>query len=83
LSASRPEFPLADLLLGLSILLLQLHCRFCLPFHPERLRRYYWPILAENHLTRRLFGSTVRRIEALPESRGDGKVERNGFNGGG
>jgi len=28
--------------------------------------RYYWLLLAENHLTRRLFGSMVRRIAALP-----------------
>jgi acyl-CoA reductase-like NAD-dependent aldehyde dehydrogenase len=28
--------------------------------------RYYWLLLAENHLTRRLFGAMVRRIEALP-----------------
>ncbi len=28
--------------------------------------RYYWLLLAESHLTRRLFGSMVRRIEALP-----------------
>ena len=28
--------------------------------------RYYWLILAESHLTRRLFGSMVRRMEALP-----------------
>jgi hypothetical protein len=28
--------------------------------------RYYWLFLAESHLTRRLFGSMVRRIEALP-----------------
>jgi hypothetical protein len=27
--------------------------------------RYYWLILAESHLTRRLFGSMVRRIGAL------------------
>lgn len=27
--------------------------------------RYYWLMLAESHLTRRLFGSMVRRIEAL------------------
>jgi len=27
--------------------------------------RYYWLLLAESHLTRRLFGSMVRRIEAL------------------
>ncbi len=28
--------------------------------------RYRWLLLAEGHLTRRLFESTVRRIEALP-----------------
>lgn len=28
--------------------------------------RYFWLLLAESHLTRRLFGSMVRRIEALP-----------------
>jgi hypothetical protein len=28
--------------------------------------QYYWLLLAESHLTRRLFGSIVRRIEALP-----------------
>jgi len=28
--------------------------------------RYYWLILAENHLTRRLFGAALRRIERLP-----------------
>jgi Transposase DDE domain group 1 len=28
--------------------------------------RYYWLLLAESHLARRLFGSMVRRIEALP-----------------
>jgi len=28
--------------------------------------RYYWLLLAESHLTRRLFGSMVRRIEVLP-----------------
>ena len=27
--------------------------------------RYYWLLLAENHLTRRLFGSMLRRIWAL------------------
>jgi hypothetical protein len=27
---------------------------------------YYWLLLAETHLTRRLFGGMVRRIEALP-----------------
>ena len=31
-----------------------------------KLARYYWPLLAESHLTRRLFGSMLRRIEALP-----------------
>jgi hypothetical protein len=28
--------------------------------------RYFWLLLAESHPTRRLFGSMVRRIEALP-----------------
>ena len=28
--------------------------------------RYYWLLLAESHLTRRLFESMVRRIEVLP-----------------
>jgi hypothetical protein len=28
--------------------------------------RYYWLLLAESHLTRRLFRSMLRRIEALP-----------------
>ena len=28
--------------------------------------RYYWLLLAESHLTKRLFGATVRRIAALP-----------------
>jgi hypothetical protein len=27
--------------------------------------RYYWLMLAESHLTRRLLGSMVRRIDAL------------------
>jgi hypothetical protein len=27
--------------------------------------RYYWPLLAESHLTRRLFGAMVWRIESL------------------
>jgi len=27
--------------------------------------RYYWLLLAESHLARRLFGSMVSRIEAL------------------
>ena len=28
--------------------------------------RYYWLLLAESHLTRRLFGAMVRRMAALP-----------------
>lgn len=32
--------------------------------------RYYWLMLAESHLTRRLFGSMVRRIEGLPAPTG-------------
>jgi len=28
--------------------------------------RYYWLLLAEDHLTRRVFGSILRRIWALP-----------------
>jgi hypothetical protein len=28
--------------------------------------RYYWLLLAESHLTRRLFGSILRQILALP-----------------
>jgi len=28
--------------------------------------RYYWLLLVESRLTRRLFGSMVRRIAALP-----------------
>ena len=28
--------------------------------------RYYWLLLAESHLTRRLFVALVRRIDALP-----------------
>jgi hypothetical protein len=28
--------------------------------------RYYWLLLAESHLTRRFFGSMLRRIELLP-----------------
>ncbi len=28
--------------------------------------RYYWPLLAESHLTWRLFGSMLRRMEGLP-----------------
>jgi hypothetical protein len=32
--------------------------------------RYYWLLLAESHLTRRLFGVMVRRIAALPVATG-------------
>ena len=32
--------------------------------------RYYWLLLAESHLTRRLFGSMVRGIAALPVASG-------------
>jgi hypothetical protein len=28
--------------------------------------RYYWLLLAEGHLRRRLFGAILRRLEALP-----------------
>jgi hypothetical protein len=28
--------------------------------------RYYWLLLAESHLTWRLFGSMLRQMEALP-----------------
>jgi hypothetical protein len=31
-----------------------------------KLARYYWLLLAESHLTRRLFGNMLRRMEALP-----------------
>jgi hypothetical protein len=32
--------------------------------------RYYWLMLAESHLTRRLFGSVIRRIDALAVAAG-------------
>jgi hypothetical protein len=32
--------------------------------------RYYWLLLAESHLTRRLFGSMLHRIAALPSPAG-------------
>jgi hypothetical protein len=32
--------------------------------------RYYWLLLAESHLTRRLFGSMLRSIAALPSPAG-------------
>jgi hypothetical protein len=41
--------------------------------------RYYWLMLAESHLTRRLFGSMVRRIDALAVAKScdqDGEARR-------
>jgi hypothetical protein len=38
--------------------------------------RYYWLLLAEIHLTRRLFGSMVRRIDALPAPAGWGSAAK-------
>lgn len=35
---------------------------------------HYWLLLAESYLTRRLFGSVVRRIAALPGSTGSPKL---------
>src|SRR2546422_10892942 len=35
--------------------------------------RYYWLLLAESHLTRRLFGAMVGRIEALPLPAGESR----------
>ena len=32
--------------------------------------RYYWLMLAESHVTRRLFRAMVRRMEALPAPAG-------------
>jgi len=32
--------------------------------------RYYWLLLAESHLTRRLFGAMLQRIWALPAPTG-------------
>ncbi len=32
--------------------------------------RYYWLLLAESHLKRRMFGSMVRMIAALPQPEG-------------
>lgn len=34
--------------------------------NPTAGARYYWLLLAESHLTQRLFGSMLRRMEALP-----------------
>jgi len=33
--------------------------------------RYYWLLLAESHLTWRLFGSILRRLEALPRNQSE------------
>src|SRR6202049_247019 len=33
--------------------------------------RYYWLMLAESHLTRRVFRSTVRRLDALAMATGE------------
>jgi hypothetical protein len=33
--------------------------------------RYYWVLLAEQHLTRRLFGAILRRLDALPGPAGE------------
>jgi hypothetical protein len=33
--------------------------------------RYYWLLLAESHLTRRLFGSMLHKITALPSPAGE------------
>jgi len=38
--------------------------------------RYYWLLLAEGHLTRRLFGSMVRRMAAPPVPTGQGAASR-------
>jgi hypothetical protein len=32
--------------------------------------RYYWLVLAESHLTRRLFGAMLGKIAALPSPTG-------------
>jgi hypothetical protein len=32
--------------------------------------RYYWLLLAESHLTRRIFGDMLRKIAALPAPAG-------------
>jgi hypothetical protein len=37
---------------------------------PVKHARYYWLLLAESHLTRRLFGSMLHRIAALPSPAG-------------
>jgi hypothetical protein len=40
---------------------------------------YYWLLLAESHLTRRLFTAMVRRIDLLPLPRGRRVGGRIGF----
>ena len=37
---------------------------------PIKHARYYWLLLAESHLTRRLFAGTLRRIALLPSPSG-------------
>ena len=41
--------------------------------------RYYWLLLAESHLTRRLFGSALRGIAALPSPAGRCAIDRSRF----
>jgi hypothetical protein len=36
----------------------------------KRARYYYWLLLAEGHLTRRLFAGMLRKIAALPSPAG-------------
>src|ERR1700730_3744429 len=38
-----------------------------------RQARYYWLLLAESYLTRRLFGSLLRKIAAIPAPAGEGE----------
>jgi hypothetical protein len=49
----------------------------CVPFVPQNrltvpatFHNHYWLLLAEGHLTRRLFGSPLRRIAMLPSPAG-------------
>ena len=37
---------------------------------PVKHARYHWLLLAENHLTRRLFGGMLRKMAALPSPTG-------------
>jgi hypothetical protein len=41
--------------------------------------RYYWLLLAENHFTRQLFGSMLRRIAALHDQQDRRAVDRKRF----